>query len=431
VIEELCGGHHLRYRVNHGILKIEPDTPYAYTYNLQFLVLTRTNQNRISVATDVFTTVETGNNKDEDNGSNTNLTAETKIDFWDELAENLSIILNDFRSSAAEGPYTEQAKFTFHKQAGMISIYATEAQHHEIRTYLDELRSNVERQVLIEAKIVEVTLNDQFQSGINWNALRGSFVLQMPLGEIAQPGHLNDSVPPPRNVFTIGGNAKKITGLVSVLNHFGTVRTLSNPRLTVLQNQSALLKVARNRVYFKLNYTRDYNYFEKREHTYYSSDVKTVPIGLMMYVHPTIRADGKIIMTLRPTISQITQEIADPAVSIASHQTLQSFIPEVQVRELDTVFAADSGETVVVGGLMEERTKNESDGIPNAEDIPLLGSLFKAKSNDRALTELVIFIRATIIENEEAVPTYEPSTVTPADKRAYQKFTQDPRPVKM
>ena len=122
-----------------------------------------------------------------------------------------------------------------------------------MQRYLDVLQQSVERQVLIEAKIVEVNLKDQFKTGINWNALKGDFVLQMPLGEIAIPGHLNELLPPTRNVFTLGANAQKITGLLSLLNHFGIVRTLSNPRLTVMNNNPAVLKVGKNKVYFKLN----------------------------------------------------------------------------------------------------------------------------------------------------------------------------------
>ncbi|MDP4840427.1 MAG: hypothetical protein NWR43_02455 [Alphaproteobacteria bacterium] len=309
-----------------------------------------------------------------------------------------------------------------------LSIYATQAKHQQLRRYLDILQKSIERQVLIEAKIVEVNLKDQFKTGINWNALKGDFVLQMPLGDIATPGHLNETLPPPRNVFTLGGNAQKITGLLSLLNHFGTVRTLSNPRLTVMNNNPAVLKVAKNKVYFKLNYTREHSYFDKQERTYYSSDVKTVPIGLMMYVHPSISENGRIIMTLRPTISQISREVPDPAVGIASNQALQSLVPEVQVRELDSILSMNSGEIVVVGGLMEERSSNERDGVPEIEDVPLLGELFKGKSNDRTVTELVIFLRATIIENEDE-PFYEDTSISKADKTAYQGFTQDPRPL--
>lgn len=427
ILQELCQTHGLRYRLSKGILKIEKDMPYLKNYNLQFLILARSNQNRLSIATDVFTGVDS-TTSEEDNGSNTTLSAETKTDFWQELEDNLSVILTEF--SNLEDPSTSTpAKYTIHKQAGIISVFANDEKHRQIQEYLTSLQENIERQVLIEAKIVEVTLNDEFRSGINWNVLKGDFVLQMPLGDITTPGPLDENAIPQRNIFTLGGQGKNARGLINLLNHFGTVRTLSNPRLTVINNQTAVLKVARNKVYFKLNYTRDYNYFEKREQTFYSSSIKTVPIGLMLYVHPTIRPDGRIIMTLRPTISQIIQEVADPAVGIASSQKVQSLVPEVQVRELDTLLSMNSGETIMVGGFMQEVSSNEQDGIPEAQDVPVVGGLFKGKSNDRKITELVIFLRAIIIENEKAVPLYEPTGVTPADQTTYQTFTKDPRPL--
>ena len=396
IVDHLCSAYGLRYSLVNGILRIEKDTPFIKNYNLQFLIMARANRNRLSIATDVFTNVDSGMRLDEDNGSNTYLTAETKSDFWEELSENLTTILQGFSTDLGD----EQPKFSIHKQAGIISIKTTQKQHNQIGRYLDLLQESVGRQVLIEAKIVEVNLKDQFKTGINWNMLRGSFVAQAPLGDVATQGGLDETALPPRNVITLGGNAEKITGLLSLLNQFGTVRALSNPRLTVMNNNPAVLKVARNKVYFKLNQTRDYLYHGKKESTYYSSDIKTVPIGLMMYVHPTISKDGRIIMTLRPTISQVAREIADPAVGIASNSKLNSLVPEVQVRELDTILSMNSGEIVVVGGLMEEKSANQQDGIPGVEDTPVLGGLFKGKSHDRSVTELVIFMRATILESE-------------------------------
>ena len=98
------------------------------------------------------------------------------------------------------------------------------------------------------------------------------------------------------------------------------------------------------------------------------------------------------------------------------------------MRELDSILSMNSGEIVVVGGLMEERSSNERDGVPEIEDVPFLGEFFKGKSNDRTVTELVIFLRATIIENDDE-PFYEDTSISSADKNAYQGFTQDPRPL--
>ncbi len=425
VVEELCRTNGLRYKHKKGILRIEPDTPYLENYNIKFLTVTRENQNRISIATDVFTAVE-GRHSDIDNGSNTLLSAESKSDFWTELEQNLQAILSD---ESSETPH-KTSSFTLHKQGGIASIFATSRQHKKIKIYLDLLKKAIATQVLIEAKIVEVTLKDEFKSGINWNSFKGDFVIQSPLGSVTTPGHFNRDVTPTRDVFTIGGTGRHLTGLVSFMEKFGTVRTLSSPRLTVMNNQSAILKVATNRVFFRIDYNRDYGYQTDREREHVSSEVQTVPIGLVMLVHPSISfEDASIIMTLRPTISRVINEKADPAVAIVSKEAYQSLIPEVQVRELDSVLHMKSGEVAIMGGLMEERANNDSSQVPEAGDIPLLGIFIKIKKNDRTVSELVIFLKATIIDDFEKEAHLLETGVESADKNVYQAFTQDPRPL--
>lgn len=144
-----------------------------------------------------------------------------------------------------------------HKQAGLVTIHATQAQHEQIKNFLHELLYSTQLQVLIEAKIVEVTLNDEYKTGINWNRLHSDFKLQAPLGEITRPGAFDPALTPTKNVFTIGSGSQTLTALASVLNTFGTVRTLSSPRVTVLNNQTAVLKVATNEVFFKVDYYRE------------------------------------------------------------------------------------------------------------------------------------------------------------------------------
>ena len=142
-----------------------------------------------------------------------------------------------------------------------------------------------------------------------------------------------------------------------------------------------------------------------------------------MMVHPTIDTQtGKITMNIRPTISRVIDQKEDPAVAILSKQTKTSTVPEVQVREMDSILQVESGGIVIMGGLMEERSDNETTGLPGAQDVPLFGNLFQAKNSERQISELVIFLRATIIEDEE-------ESITPADERVYKTFGKDSRPL--
>ncbi|MCP4922748.1 MAG: hypothetical protein GY915_01770 [bacterium] len=413
VVKEICKTANLRYKIQKKGLRIEADTPYLKNYNLPFLSLARENKTRISIATDVFAASGASSNKsisDVDNGSNTLLTGHSATDCWSELESSLHVILAHTSNQGSDMSGT----YTIHKQAGLISIFANQKQHKQIQQYLTLLKRNTSTQVLVEAKIVEVSLSDQYQSGINWHSTAGDLVLNAPFGgtSIITPGTFNAAAAPTRNVFSVGSSGKSLTSIAGFLSQFGTVRTLSSPRLTVMNNQSAVLKVATNEVFFRIDYTREAGNDDRRDVERASSQIQTVPIGLVMVVHPSINPEtGQITMTLRPTISRVTGTKKDPAVAFISEQTQESLIPEVQVRELDTVLKIDSGEVIVLGGLMEERADNTRNGVPGGQEMGFLDVLFGGKEDKRSVNELVILLRATIIEDDNIE-----STLNPADK---------------
>ncbi len=416
VVEEICDAAGLRFRLEKNTIHIDPDAPYAVNYNVQFLNLSRQNKNRISMATDVFTAME-GYSRDFDNGSSTLLTGESTINFWEELEANLKSIIN----YPLQEPMEYVPSYSIHKHAGLVSVFATQKRHKQIAKYLQLLQKSAHTQVLIEAKIVEVNLNKEFQSGINWHAISNDFKLMAPLGDIAIPGAFNPNREIPKNIFTLGGSGKSLTALASLLNRFGTVRTLSSPRLTVMNNQSAVLKVATNFVFFKINYSRDIRENNLPDVERASSQIQTVPIGLVMVVQPTIDSDsGHITMNIRPTISRVVEEKEDPAVAILSKQQTISKIPVVQVREIDSVLQLYSGDVIVMGGLMEDRSDNNHSGLTELEDMPFLEGLFGGRENKRSINELVIFLRATIVDGP---------IIGGADRNVYQQFTQDSRPL--
>ncbi len=425
VIRELCTLNRLRYRLDNGILRIEPDQPYLENYNVQFLSLKRENKNQISVVSDLLNACE-GSNKSHNSGSNTTLTGETKNDFWAELEQTLNTLLSNTRESIGSDI---KSTYAIHKQAGLISVFATQAQHHQISEFLKLLRASTSSQVLIEAKIVEVILNDEFRTGINWNLLKGDFVLQAPFGDIITPGKLDKKMTPQRDIFTFGGSGKHLTELVSLMNKFGNVRTLSSPRLSAMNNEPGFMEVATNFVYFTIDYNRDYGYNFSREHESISSKIQTVPIGLVMVVQPSINPeDGTVTLSLKLTISRVVSEKSDPAVAIVSKETQSSYVPQVQGRVFDSLVHVKSGGTVIMGGLMEEFARNNQSGIPGLSDIPVLGPLTKAQADDRTVSELVIFLKVTIVDDEEETPLKAPS-LHPVDTHLYQNFMRDPRSI--
>ncbi len=304
----------------------------------------------------------------------------------------------------------------------MVSVFATQRQQKLIEAYLAELRESIGRQVLIEAKILEVALNDEFSSGINWRAMIGDFSFAAPLGTTVVPPPFRTPLDATPNVVTMAFDNSDLDVIAHFIQRFGTVRTLSSPRLTVQQNQTAILKVAQNQVFFRL-FFQTIDQDNGNTQTNVNSVIQTVPVGVIMTVQPSInRETDEISLALRPTVTRVVDEVPDPAVAIASNNTVQSQVPVVAVQEIDSVVKLHSGQVVVMGGLMSDNSTNQDAGVPLLSELPVLGYLFKSRDEATRKTELVIFLRATILEN---------GGIDPVDADFYQRFGRDRHPFPM
>jgi general secretion pathway protein D len=193
----------------------------------------------------------------------------------------------------------------------------------------------------------------------------------------------------------------------------------------------AQLKVAENQVFFQLTVNVTDATATTAAKTTVTSQIKTIPIGLIMSVMPSVDpTTRRISLTLRPSITRITGFVNDPgvAVTIAVAQNTNSQIPNisspipiVEAREMDSLISMESGQTVVLGGLMQENSQTIREGIPGAMDIPLIGQALSENIKNNKVTELVIFIRATLANSKESV--------SDEDIRLYKTFGRDPRPV--
>jgi general secretion pathway protein D len=267
-----------------------------------------------------------------------------------------------------------------------------------------------------------VALSDAFQSGINWRAMFGDFSLAAPLGATVVPPPFSSSLEATRDVITLAFENGDLGVIASFIQQFGTVRTLSSPRLAVLHNQTAVLKVAENAVFFRL-------FFERVEEENgddqinINSEIRTVPVGVIVTVQPSINAETEeISLALRPTVTRVVDTVDDPAVAIASNNTVASQIPIVAVQEIDSVVTMRSSQVVVMGGLMRDVVVSQDEGLPLLGELPGLGYLFKARNDQTRKTELVIFLRATILDG---------SGIEPIDAELYRTFGGDRRPFPM
>ena len=324
--------------------------------------------------------------------------------------------------------------FTVNRQAGIVSVFGTERQHRQIESYLRALRKSVSAQVLIEAKILEVTLDDEFRFGVNWAMLGGGrFNAAAPFNTATTPlvqappfdqliNAPANAITATANVLTVGIDFEDLNAVANAVEQFGTVRALSSPRITVMQNQTAVLKVAENDVYFTVE-------FDSKTTTgdnptivnTVSATANTVTVGLVMTVQPSINLDtDEITLSLRPTVTRIIRQENDPAVDLQGIAGVVSQIPVIGVQEMDSVVTMASGSVMIMGGLMQDRTAVTEFGVPFLSDIPWLGRVFRSTDRVTTKTELVIFLRATIVRND---------TVDAYDIKLYDQFGEDRRPL--
>ncbi|MEO5346931.1 MAG: pilus (MSHA type) biogenesis protein MshL [Magnetococcus sp. YQC-9] len=309
-------------------------------------------------------------------------------------------------------------------EAGVMSIVATSQQHERIQEYLDSVLENVHRQVLIESTVVEVELSDRFQEGVDWNIIfnRSAGVMLKSAFSDAAAAATSGAV----NYFTLGhtggptGDPTRDSGPVNatikLLENFGNAKILSSPKIMALNNQPAVLKVVKNKVFFTLKSStgsRDATTGNSSSNNtgtvatqpVFDTEIHTVPVGLVMTVTPQISKEGIVSLNVRPTISRISRWVQDPNPALTKNnaqtnvqETIANPIPEIEVKEMETMMRIHSGQVAVMGGLMQDSLSNNSEGLPTVSRLPMgLGTLFGHKDEGVSKSELVIFLRPVVM----------------------------------
>ncbi len=411
----------IRYDMKSGVLLIERDAPYFIHYDVGYLNMGRSSSSNVSISTEVATTgvgVESGGSSggSGSNSSNTSIKNTSSNNFWQTLTQNIDAILNggnstdsafttqgsqssgDTESSEIDsesdgGQEQEGPSVIVNSESGLIAIKATKKQHQEVRRFLDRVLDGAKRQVLIEASIVEVTLSDAYQAGVNWERLAqvGSSGFSFAQNLIG-----NNLTEAPVSTLTYNSNGKHdFSATVKMLSEFGDIKVLSTPKLMVLNNQTALLKVVDNIVYFSVEVEEDVQ--ENFINRTVTTEIHTVPVGLVMSVTPHISRVGEVLLNVRPTISRVSRFVEDPSPALAA-AGVKSLIPEISVREMESMMKIDGGDTAIIGGLMQDVQDDGTAGVIGLSRLPYIGGLFSYKNNKYTKSELIVFIRPVIIE---------------------------------
>jgi general secretion pathway protein D len=269
--------------------------------------------------------------------------------------------------------------------------------------------------VLIEATIVEVRLNQNYQQGIDWQYFnQGAAGRAIGQGGTTRTFSVNpttgafeattttSTLPSAigNTLFSLAFRRGDFLTAIKLLENFGTLRVLSSPKLSVLNNQTAILKVVDNFVYFQVK--SDTSQGQTSTLTNLTTTPQSVSVGLVMSVTPQISDSSSVMLNVRPTISRITGTKRDPHPSL----TIPNLVPEIQTREMESLMWVSNGDIAVLGGLMQDMVNNNDDAVPGVSKIPILGNLFTHRNDTTTKTELVIFLRPTVVKDSSIQGDY-------------------------
>jgi general secretion pathway protein D len=186
-----------------------------------------------------------------------------------------------------------------------------------------------------------------------------------------------------------------------MLQQFGNTQVLSSPKIMALNNQTSILRVTDNFVYFQVEAQQGAVAAGGTiQPTVFNTTAQTVPVGVVLAVTPQINESGQVTLTVRPTITRVTGTVADPNPSLRQGiAPIQNLVPVIQTRELESVLQVLSGQTVILGGLMQDDISRNRDGVPWLSRQPGIGDIFSFRNERVTKTELVIFIRPTVVTN--------------------------------
>lgn len=373
-------------------LIVEADLPVWRNYRIDYVNVARSAQSAVSVSSAVTGGVGSEQQSAEGNNSSTQLTQTSANAFWATLTSNLSTLLGE----GGQDNDQQASSIVVSPESGLVSVRATNREHEAVFNFIESVRTRSLYQVMIEATVVEVNLNDRYQAGVDWSALARDN------GQVSFTQNLTglnlDNAP--TNILTIDKSAgpDAISATISALNQFGDLRVLSSPKLMALNNQTAMLRVVDNRIYFTIDVEQGFpaTATSPAIPPTFTSEVHTVPVGFTMAVTPQISEDDQITLNVRPTISRILRFVDDPNPALADAQVVNS-IPELQIREIESILKVDSGEIAILGGLMQDTIDSDVSGIPGINRVPVIGDLFNYRDDNTIKTELIIFIRPVVM----------------------------------
>lgn len=459
----------MRFELDGPNLAVMPDSPYLKNYQIDYVNMARDVTGTVSTNTQISTSSLASTGGTASGGGNTSriqIENKSRNHFWESLEKNLKDLLHETDKIFPEGStetvmeqsssqsttgtgaptpstntsrtgqgnqtlansptpaaiqnngatvvkrmtFREAASVIASPEAGVITVRATARQHEKVQEFIDRVMRSARRQVLIEATVIEVNLSDSYQQGIDWTkAGTGTS-----LARATNTTTVGSTVDPFQMVYkNVAGG---LSVFVDMLKGFGTTKVLSSPKLTVLNNQTATLKVSEDFVYFNVKQDIVAGNTNTNSTTTTTTTPQSVSIGFFMSLTAQVSDDDVVTLNVRPSISSIAALKQDPNPAL----TIPNEVPQIRTREIESMMRVQSGDIAVLGGLMEDRMDNKSGRFPGIGDVPFFGEIFTTRNNVSSKSELVIVLRPTVIKDASINGDFSNLSTTLPDRDFFQ-----------
>ncbi len=409
------------FKENGGGYVVLPARIQSKVFPVNYLNVSRSGESLMTVSSGQIENSDSNGSGDNGNSSNSNslksssINTRSQADFWTGLRATLVSIIGD----------GEGRSVVVDRHSGLVIVRAMPGELRDVETYLDSAQDNLQRQVILEAKIIEVDLNDSFQSGVDWAAISDSRDLAVgnsgvvrgvgrvladeagsPLLDAAGNAVISSGVDlgniPYANLFAVGSSSSTFASLITLLSTQGNVHVLSSPRVSTVNNQKAVIKVGSDE-FFVTEISSDST--TTASGTTSNPELTLTPFfsGIALDVTPQISESGEVILHIHPSISEVDDQLK---VITLGGETFELPLALSTVRESDSIVKAHNGQVVVIGGLMKNITSDELGAVPGAADVPLLGEAFKQKRKATRRSELVILLRPIVVDSNKVWSNY-------------------------
>ena len=384
-------------------------------FHVNYLNINRDGESSMTVSSgQIGSYNSTNSDSDESSGStsasqSSSIKTSSKANFWAELYSTITSIVgkSDGRSVVVD------------RHAGLVIVRAMPGELRDVEEYLASAEDSLQRQVILEAKIIEVQLKDGFQSGVDWVALSessGDALLAGQANVVSGRADLYNSDGEVdalslltglgeagfSNLFAIGAKTENFAALLKLLSSQGEVQVLSSPRVSTLNNQKAVIKVGSDEFFVtEVSSTTSSN----ATSTLTTPDITLTPFfsGIALDVTPQISKDDEVILHIHPSVSEVDDQIKNITIG---GKVQQLPLALSTVRESDSVVKAKSGQIIVIGGLMKNATANDDGGVPGLSSIPFIGNLFKQTHKSNLRSELIILLKPIVVSDDKTWSNY-------------------------